>query len=118
MSEINLLQETIDMLGEHGKTIYDIKWFGCDEFAIPENQFQELFDVNYDNGFGAQEIAMDLIVCGDDWWLEREEYDGAENWVFKTMPTKPKKERRVKTVSDGLWSAVSDLNLEDEEDEE
>lgn len=118
MSKENLLQETIDVLREHDKTIYDIKWFGCYDFTIPESQFQELFDVEYDAGFGSQEITTDLIVCGDDWWLEREEYDGCESWAFKTMPTRPKEERRVKTISGGLWNTISELNLEDEEDEE
>jgi len=26
---------------------------------------------------------------GDDWWLERHEYDGSEWWVFQKLPIKP-----------------------------
>lgn len=113
MSVENLLQETIDVLAQHGKTIHDIKWVGGYDFTIPESQFQELFDVEYDSGFGAQEVAADLIVCGDDWWMEREEYDGAEEWAFKTMPTKPKEEKRVKTIFNGFWNTIEELNLEE-----
>ena len=28
-------------------------------------------------------------IVGDNWWLERDEYDGAEGWEFKVMPIKP-----------------------------
>lgn len=27
------------------------------------------------------------MVVGDDWWLERHEYDGSEWWEFKRLPS-------------------------------
>jgi hypothetical protein len=30
-----------------------------------------------------------LEIVGDDWWLERHEYDGAEWWEYKTKPSMP-----------------------------
>jgi hypothetical protein len=45
--------------------------------------------VNYDDGFGGNEIPLSLVVVGDDWWLERGEYDGSEWWEFKRLPPAP-----------------------------
>jgi hypothetical protein len=85
---INLFKETTDKLNKHGKSWSDVNWVGnadgdCvyDPMSIPI-----LFDVEYDNGYGINEICDDLVVCGSGWWLKRFEYDGAEGWVFVTMP--------------------------------
>ena len=86
----NLLHETIDALKENGKTEKDIKWIGSNEVEIPQEMFLKMADVVYDAGYGGQEVASDLMIVGDDWWLERAEYDGSEWWEFKTMPNKPK----------------------------
>jgi len=42
--------------------------------------------IKYYNSYGASCVALDLVVVGDDWWLERYEYDGKEWWEFKTLP--------------------------------
>lgn len=41
---------------------------------------------NYDEGYGTAHIATDLIIIGEDWWTEREEYDGSENWKLEIPP--------------------------------
>lgn len=92
---MNLLNETRELLEENGKTIFDIKWFGTSECEYICD-LQQLLNVNYDNGFGGHEIPLDFILVGDDFWLERHEYDGSEWWEYKSMPKKPEK---MKTVS-------------------
>lgn len=42
--------------------------------------------IQNDEGYGAPEVATDLLVVGADFWLERCEYDGSEWWEFKQMP--------------------------------
>jgi hypothetical protein len=43
--------------------------------------------VEYDEGFGAQEINDSLaVIFKVDSWLERFEYDGAEHWEYKKCP--------------------------------
>ena len=90
---MNFARETFDTLKENGKTIKDVRWVGyydcgrkkkisVDEF------FVRAMRTNYDNSYGSTKIDMSLIVVGDDWWLERAEYDGSEWWEFKTMPKK------------------------------
>lgn len=111
---VNLLTETLDVLKEHGKTIHDITWFGTDGFCAPLENFVEIMNVNYDNGYGGQQIACDLIICGENWWLERAEYDGAEWWEFKQMPQKPDKNNDIHTVKGGSWQSLLDINRDKE----
>lgn len=90
---MNLARETLDILKENGKTIHDVRWVGhydsdrkkrisVDEFFVAAMR------TNYDNDYGSPEIDTSLVVVGDDWWLERAEYDGSEWWEFKTLPKK------------------------------
>ena len=106
----NLLRETIDVLGEHGKSVADIKWIGCEKFKIPFVNFVSVADVEYDSGYGSQEVAIDLIICGEDFWLERHEYDGSEWWEYKEMPKEPKEEVVIDRIIGGWYSSLSGLN--------
>jgi hypothetical protein len=93
--ESNLLEETIKLMAEHGKAPTDVRFVvgnpGC-HYRISVvgvgtwEDFAALADIKYDNGFGGAEIDEALQVVGDDWWLERHEYDGSEWWEFKTLP--------------------------------
>lgn len=91
---MNLLKETREILACHGKTVFDILWFGTRE-AVWEADIQKLFSIEYDGGFGGAEIPENLLVVGEDWWLERHEYDGSEWWEFKQLPVKPLAVKRV-----------------------
>lgn len=83
---MNLLKETEDILKENGKTLKDIVAVQGNVFGMPVEKFIEIANVEYDDGYGGTEVADDLIVLGDDWWLERHEYDGSEWWEYKEMP--------------------------------
>jgi hypothetical protein len=82
----NLLEETVRKLTENDKSPDDVRWVGNDKIEITWEQFAKLADNTYDSGFGRQEVAEDLVVVGDDFWLERHEYDGFEWWEYKTLP--------------------------------
>jgi hypothetical protein len=93
----NLLEETKEILEENGKVLDDVEWVGCTtsgwfnyEFhgIKAKTEFIEWANFEYDSGYGGEEVASSLKVMGDDWWLERHEYDGSEWWEFKTMPKK------------------------------
>lgn len=90
---INLLEETTKHLAENGKTPSDVRWIGNAEGWFSWDVFAGVANVRYDNGFGGQEVCESLLVVGDDWWLERHEYDGGEWWEFKTLPSNPERER-------------------------
>ena len=88
---MDLYEETLDKLKEYGKTEEDIVWVGTKDAVVSGSpDIRELFSgIEYDSGFGGQEINPDLLVVGKDWWLERHEYDGSEWWEFKQLPVMP-----------------------------
>lgn len=66
--------------------------------------------VEYYGGYGRTEVALDLMVVGNNWWLERAEYDGMEWWEFKQMPKKPKKELELKALTSDQAKKISPNN--------
>lgn len=100
---MNLKEETLQILENNGKSVDDIEWIGTREYTIPFDRELSVLDVYYDNGFGGQEIAWDLVVVGKDFWLERDEYDGSEWWEFKAMPIKPNESRDYTNVNSGAF---------------
>ncbi len=103
---MNLLEETKRVLKKHGHTLSDIVWVGCEDYCIGINQFIELANVDYDEGYGIEEVATDLLVVGSNWWLERHEYDGSEWWEYKSMPQMPQEVRSVNRVVANTWSGT------------
>lgn len=97
-SYVNLKNSTLNILNQHNKLPSDIKWVGCTNFKISIEEFWKLADREYDASYGSQEVAEDLIVVGDSWWLERHEYDGSEWWEYKELPQEPEKILSVPTL--------------------
>ena len=67
-------------------------WVGSadGEYAIGWEAFEKIADFEYwphSNTTGI-DVPADLIIVGEDWWLERHEYDCSEWWEYKTLPTK------------------------------
>lgn len=109
---MNLKKETLQVLKDNGKTAEDIRWVGGNKYAIPTELFWKLADAEYDNDYGSQRVATDLVVVGNDWWIERAEYDGSEWWEFKTLPVKPLLEKNVVSVVGGMWSTLEEIDSE------
>lgn len=110
---INLLEETIQVLKKYGKTPKDVLWVGSvdGEYAISWEEFEKIAEnVWYYNGYGSQEIAYDLVVVGDDWWLERVEYDGSEWWEIRKKPEKKPDAKPFRVVGIGAWDTLKELN--------
>jgi hypothetical protein len=83
---MNLLQETIEILTLNGKGSQDVLWVGDKTHKTTWDNFENVADVEYNAGYGSVKVALDLIVVGIDWWLERNEYDGSEGWEYKETP--------------------------------
>jgi len=117
---MNLLKETIKFLQDHKKLETDVLWVGSLNLRCTWAEFKKLADIAYDSGYGGQEVAQDLIVVGNDWWLERNEYDGSEWWEFKKYPIKPtetgikaltpEQRDKIDKVYCGNWSSLKELN--------
>jgi len=79
---VNLLSETLEVLQKYGKSEEEVEWVGSAKWGwFTWEEFKEVAkDVWYDNSYGVEEIVIDLVVVGSDWWLERNSYDGEEWW--------------------------------------
>lgn len=88
---INLLEETIEILQNCKHSTEDVLWVGVDgEWSCSWQQFEKVVaNLVYNNGYGISEINDDLKVVGKDFWLERHEYDGSEWWEYKEQPVMP-----------------------------
>lgn len=84
---MNLLQETLDALKENGKTPTDVRWVGRPKIKA-KCSWRE-FEKQAENLPTFCDVPFDLLVVGDDWWLEREEHREEEWWEFKTLPAEP-----------------------------
>jgi hypothetical protein len=82
---VNLLAETIESITYSGHTADDVVFIGSrlSGHTCTWDQFRDLADVEYDNGYGAPEVASDLeIAFRDGGRLRRREHDGAEGWEY------------------------------------
>lgn len=102
----NLLDETLGHLTRAGLTEKDVLWVGTQngEKSISWKSFAKLANIDYDSGYGGEEIRLDLVVVGKNWWLERHEYDGSEWWEFKKLPIEVINPKRMYTV----WNEYHD----------
>ena len=125
---MNLKEETLKVLHHNGKRRSDVKYVCGDDFRISREQFWKWADTEYDP-YGAPEIATDLMLIGEDFWMERSEYEGSELWDFHTMPdTTGLPIRKITALSVRQynaihkpeygkigWETLSELNGEEEE---
>ena len=82
------------------------------EFAMSWADFKNKFkNLEYYAGYGTQEIAADLVVVGDNWWLEREEYDGSECWAYKKYPKITSGKSFDEII--GSWQKIADIMEEE-----
>ena len=107
---MNLLQETLEILSEHGKTKGDVLWCGNEGVGyFTWEVFERLADKDYDNSYGDAEVVIDLLIVGKDFWLERHEYDGSEWGEYKTMPKKPDRQIKPHTLIVGYWPTLKQV---------
>lgn len=107
----NLLEETLEILHENGNTFDDVLFIQGDDFEITKDNFEEVAKkTDYDDGYGAQHVATDIVLVGKDWWIERYEYDGSEWWEYKSIPTEKDKVEHIYHLGNGMWDTIKDLN--------
>lgn len=86
----NLLEETIEDISENDLSTNDIIYIGTDPtrygpyYSCDWETYQNIADFEYDNGYGGNEIPLDLIILfRDGSFMERNEYDGSEWWSVR-----------------------------------
>jgi len=114
---MNLLRETVGHIVESGHTPDDIIFVGSEKSGhqCTWAEFQVLADVEYSSGFGAAEVAQDLIIVfrdGQKMW--RGEYDGSEWWEHSTpfrVPDKSLPIHRLIVTKDRVgWCDLAEIN--------
>ena len=96
--DVNLLNEIQLDLKANNVTESEIEWVGTNKAWYSWEEFKPIAqEINYDAGFGSDEINETLIIVGKDWWLERHEYDGSEWFEFKKLPTREQRTKEVPT---------------------
>ncbi|MCK9519667.1 MAG: hypothetical protein M0R74_11690 [Dehalococcoidia bacterium] len=101
---MNLLTETIEAIKENGLKISDIIFIGSSDgkYSCSWKKFRELADREYDNGYGGNEVASDLIIVfSDRTRMCRGEYDGSEWWEYQPLFKMPEKTEPVMNIFAG-----------------
>lgn len=114
---MNLLTETKRDITTSGHSPEDIVFIGSESSGhqCTWDEFCVLADVEYHSGFGAAEVAQDLIIVfsdGQKMW--RGEYDGSEWWEHSTPFKRPDTSLPVTRliVPDGRvgWVSLAECN--------
>lgn len=113
---VNLWEETIEVLEEHGRTWEDVQIIYGEDFQITKDNFENVAKITrYDNGYGSQKIASDLVMIGRGFVMSRNEYDGAECWNFlHTGFEIPKEFKEVTRLGGGCWDTLRQINSKEE----
>lgn len=98
---MNLLDETKGAISQSEHSTDDVRFVGSRDgrLGIPWSQVEKVLDVDYFDGYGGQEIAVDLVVVfTDGGFLRREEYDGSEWWEYEPPFRVPETQKPFKLV--------------------
>ena len=115
---MNLLNETVGVMKGNGLKHEDIIFIGSEDsgYSCSWKEFTDLANVDFDAGFGSQQVATDLvIVFKDGSRLYRSEYDGAESWEYVSvfrMPSVMKPIKSLIVVNGTGWQTLETINGE------
>ena len=116
---MNLLKETIEDIKQSGHKPEDIVFIGSEGsgHSCSWAEFTELADRDYDSGFGAQKVAVDLVVVfSDGAKMWRDWYNGSEYWNYLAPFEMPKETRRITnlfvTPTRSGWMDLAEINAE------
>lgn len=114
---MNFLQETIEKIEASGHKPEDIIFIGGEDsgYCCDWDKFKVIADVEYDRGYGAQEIAKDLIIVfSDGHKMWRDEYDGSEWWVISEPFKMPENTKPMLMVTrHGMWEDLDEIHGND-----
>ena len=113
---INLWEETIKVLEGYDRTWEDVQIIYGEDFQITKDNFENVAKITeYDNGYGSQKIASDLVIIGNGFVMSRDEYDGAECWHYlHTGFDIPKEFKEITALRGNGWETLKQTNSEEE----
>ncbi len=112
---MNLLFETKRAIEASRHKVSDIIFIGSQNsgHSCTWVEFKTLANREYHEGYGAQEVASDLIIVfSDGTKMWRGEYDGSEWWEFSPPFTAPLDTKPIKTLfAEGVgWESLAVAN--------
>ncbi len=110
---INLLEETVDFILSNENSTKEIVFIGSERsgHSCTWEEFEKLSNIEYDNGYGGQEVAKDLIIVfSDGAKVRRSEYDGSEWWVYDTPFKMPEETKKIDSLIGGSWQNLEEIN--------
>ena len=110
---MNLLQETRKAIALSGHSETDIVFIGSEVTGhqCSWQDYCEMANIEYHSGYGAAEVATDLlIVFSDGQKLWRGEYDGSEWWEYSQPFVKPEQSLPITRLTGGMWKSLAELN--------
>jgi len=79
----NLLTDVVDFLKLYDKRPADVRWVGSEEAWMFWEDFARAANREYDS---LTQVVPDLMIVGDDWWIDLED-SGEESFLaFHTHP--------------------------------
>lgn len=115
---MNLLNETKEDIEKSGHSPTDIVFIGSESSGhqCTWEQFCALADAEYDPGYGAPEVATDLIIVfSDGGRLQRGEYDGSEWWEYIGSFRAPMESHPIRNLFGGMWKDLAECNRDGED---
>ena len=109
----NLLEETKGFLNDYHLDLDDIVFAFGRAFKITKEDFIELADVEYDPGYGSQEVAEDLtLLLSSGAYLVRDQYDGTEWWEYRYTPRNkiPKEFAKINSLVEEFGGTLEEIN--------
>lgn len=111
---MNLLKDTLNIMTANDISPEEIVFIGSLEsgHCCTWEEFQELADREYDDGYGAQWVATDLtIVFSSGSRLIRGTADGSEWWEWLSPPKVPTSTQRLNYLfSIHGWETLRSIN--------
>ena len=120
---INFRDETLNAIQSSGQKLEDVMFIGSQDgkYRMSLAKFLTLSNFTYDCGYGAPEIAGDLIVYfNDNTYMTRGEYDGSEWWEYNEplVYDKEDKYEELERFNGGMWKSVERLNNKEKYDDD
>lgn len=113
--KVNLLEETKEAIEKARQCPENILFIGSPEsgYECTWEEFLILANIEYENGYGNQEVATDLVIIfknGD--VMSRKEHDGKEWWdiPFNFVEQKRIEKKPIKKLVGTLWPDLEGLN--------
>ena len=98
---MNLLKETLEYFDCYRFLESNITFIGSidGKYKCSWEEFLDLANFEYHDGYGGQEVASDLIIVFKDGIkMYRHEYDGSECWNHQVIPKEYKRHKKIKRL--------------------